>query len=50
MKYYVHINKKVQNIKVCRILKPLGNNENFMTKLFMKLFRVKSSQPSVQAP
>jgi|GEM_PF-2556711 len=44
MKYYVRINKKVQYVKVCHILKPLGQKENFMTRLFMKLFRVKTSQ------
>ncbi|MGC8622580.1 MAG: hypothetical protein ACP5UC_01290 [Candidatus Micrarchaeia archaeon] len=44
MKYYVRLNKRVKYVKVCHILKPLGEKTNFMTKLFMKLLKVKPEE------
>lgn len=38
MKYNVRINKKVKYMKVYTLLKKIGNNENFLTKLFIKIF------------
>ncbi len=44
MKYFVRINKKLRYIKVYNVVNPLGGKQNFMTKLFMKVFRIKQEQ------
>ena len=38
MKYNVRIKKKARNVKVYTIVKKMGAQENFLTKLFMKVF------------
>lgn len=47
MIYRVHLNKKVRNIKVYNVLKASGQRQNFLTKLFMKVFtpQRKSGEP-----
>jgi hypothetical protein len=47
MKYFVRINKRLHYIKVYNVLKPLGEKQNPMTKLFMKIFRIKQEQRQV---
>lgn len=46
MKYYVRINKRLRYIKVYSVINPIGKKQNFMTKLFMKAFRVNPEQPA----
>jgi translation initiation factor 2 beta subunit (eIF-2beta)/eIF-5 len=43
MKYQVLINKRVQYIKVYKVIKRPGQSENAITKLFMRIFAGKSS-------
>jgi hypothetical protein len=44
MIYQVRINKRVGNVKVYSILKKIGSRENFLTKLFIKLFNQQASK------
>jgi len=41
MKYVAKINKKISYVRVYTIIKKLGRNENFLTKLFMKALNTK---------
>ena len=47
MKYFVRINKKLRYIRVYNVVNPLGEKQNFMTKLFMKMFKIKQDQSKV---
>lgn len=38
MIYQARINKKVKNVKVYVVLNRIGQRENFLTKLFIKMF------------
>jgi hypothetical protein len=37
MKYYATINRKVQNIKVYRVVKKVNENTNFISNWFQKM-------------
>ena len=38
MRYNVRVKKRSRNVKVYTIVKKAGSEENFITKLFMKVF------------
>ncbi len=44
MKYYVIINKRLKYIKVYSILKKIGQQNNFLTDLFIKIFAMKKQK------
>jgi len=47
MKYAVVINKRVKNMRVVMILKKIHGNENFLQKLFVRMFSgKKQAQPT----
>ncbi|MCL5440392.1 MAG: hypothetical protein M1448_00705 [Candidatus Marsarchaeota archaeon] len=48
MEYKVLINKRIRYIRVYAIIKHLHGETNKLTKLFMKLFRVK--EPGAEGP
>ncbi len=39
MIYQARINKKASNVKVYVVLNRIGQRDNFLTKMFLKLFR-----------
>ena len=44
MKYAIRINKRVRYLKTYTIAKKIGENENFLTKMFVKIFNRKQEQ------
>ena len=44
MIYRVRLNRKVRNIKVYDVLKKSGQGQNFITKLFMRIFAQKKTE------
>jgi hypothetical protein len=49
MRYYTHINKHVRNVRVYSILKKIGERPNFMTKIFARIFMVKTGEKAKAA-
>ncbi len=45
--YSVIINKKIKYVKVYAILNKIGQKENFLTKLFIKLLTKKEEQAKI---
>ncbi len=44
MKYAVRINKRVKYLRTYTILKRIGDNENLLTKMFIKIFSRKKQE------
>lgn len=44
MKYYVVINKRLKYIKVYSVIKKVGQQNNFLTDFFIKIFTTKKQK------
>lgn len=44
MKYYARINKRIRNVQVYGTTKKIGETENALTKLFIRIFNPKAGK------
>jgi hypothetical protein len=44
MKYYARVNKRIRDVQVYNTVKKIGEKENFMTKLFIRVFNPKAAK------
>jgi hypothetical protein len=44
MKYYARVNKRIRDVHVYNTVKRIGGSENFLTKLFVRIFNPKEAK------
>ena len=49
MKYYARVNRRIRNVRVYHTINKVGEKENALTKLFIRIFNPKASKSAEAA-